>query len=244
MRTTAVHIVLLSLVLPALAGALYRQELRANQLTADEIEAGWRVLFNGETAALWRSASSPVFPEKGWKIADGELTVLGEGGGDIITVEQYDDFEFCLEFKLTPGANSGIKYTVQTGTSLGLEYQLLDDDRHPDAMMGVRGNRTLASLYDLIPAEDRELNPVGEWNRARIVKKGAQVQHWLNGVKVVEYRIGTQMYRALIAKSKYKDIAHFGEFPRGHLLLQDHGDVVSFRNIKIRDLKVTNTNVY
>ena len=207
---------------------------KINVLTDKEIEDGWSLLFDGTSTEHWRSADKPDFPEKGWQVEDGVLTILGIGGGDIITVAQYADFELSLEFRLTPGANSGIKYVVQTGTSLGLEYQLLDDERHPDAKEGVGGNRTLASLYDLIPAENKKVRTIGEWNHARIVVQGKHVEHWLNGEKVVEYERATQMYRALIAKSKYKDITNFGEFSKGHILLQDHGNVVSFRNIKIR----------
>jgi hypothetical protein len=207
-------------------------------LFAQPEEVGqWIDLFDGKSSAGWMSATGKPFPKQGWKIEDGILTIQsGWSGGDIVTEAQYENFELTLEFRLTKGANSGIKYNVQPGTSLGLEYQLLDDENDPDAKMGSMGNRTLASLYDLIPAEGKEVNPIGQWNRARLIVNGKHVEHWLNGKKVVEYKRSTQIYRALVAKSKYKDIPEFGQHEKGHILLQDHGDTVSFRNMKIRIL--------
>jgi hypothetical protein len=204
-------------------------------LSPQEKVKGWRLLFDGKTPHGWKSAIVNEFPKTGWVMEDGNLTVMaGQGGGDIVTTDQYSDFELSLEFRLTSGANSGIKYFVQPGTSLGLEYQLLDDEKHPDAHQGVRGNRTLASLYDLIPAENRSIHSPGRWNHTRLVVAGNHIEHWLNGIKVVEFERGTQIFRALIAKSKYKDIPGFGLHEKGHILLQDHGDTISFRNIKIR----------
>ena len=177
------------------------------------------------------------------------LTVLETGGaeadagGDIVTVDQYSDFELELEFRITPGANSGIKYFVDPelnkgeGSAIGLEFQILDDDAHPDAQMGRDGNRTMASLYDLIPASgDKSVRPVGEWNEARLVSRGTHVEHWLNGEKVLEFERGSPAFRELVAQSKYKVWKDFGESPEGHILLQDHGNRVSFRNVKIRNL--------
>lgn len=216
----------------------YGQVQNRNTLSQEEILEGWKLLFDGKTSEGWKSARESTFPESGWEIDEGTLTVrAAKRGGDIVTEDQYSDFELSLEFRLTPGANSGIKYFVQPGTSLGLEYQILDDERHPDAREGVEGNRTIASLYDLIPAENKKVNPVGEWNHARVVVTGSRVEHWLNGVKVVKYERTTQCFRALVAKSKYKDIDNFGLHPKGHILLQDHGDTVSFRQIKIKILR-------
>ena len=225
-----------------------------NTLTDYERKKGWRLLWDGKTNDGWRSARGPQFPEKGWEIKDGLLTVLeGSGGeasngGDIITKEKFSNFELKLEFRITEGANSGVKYFVDPelnkgeGSSIGLEFQILDDERHPDAKLGVQGNRTLGSLYDLIPAENlsvpgtaKVFRGIGEWNQARIVVKGNHIQHWLNGFKVVEYERNTPMFRALVAYSKYKIWPGFGSLPEGHILLQDHGNRVSYRSIKIRE---------
>ena len=220
-----------------------------NRLTQEEIkQKGWKMLWDGKTTNGWKGAKLDKFPDKGWEIKDGVLTVLaanGEessAGGDIVTVDQYGDFELKLDFKITEGANSGIKYYVDTnlnkgkGSAIGLEYQILDDARHPDAKLGNhKGSRTLASLYDLIAASpDKIVNPVGEWNHAYIVSGNNKVEHWLNGVKVLEYKRGSKEFRKLVAESKYKVWPHFGEAKTGNILLQDHGNRVSFRNIKIR----------
>jgi hypothetical protein len=221
-----------------------------NQLSAFEKKAGWSLLFDGQSSKGWKGAYKPGFPEKGWEIVDGELRVLSSGGaestngGDIVTREKYSAFDLSFEFKLSPGANSGVKYFVtlkenNPGSAIGLEYQLLDDEKHPDAKMGRDGNRTLSSLYDLIRAEKqaRFVRPPGEWNRGRIVVyPDNRVEHYLNGVKVVEYTRGSKSYRDLVAISKYKVWENFGEAPEGHILLQDHGDAVSFRSIKLKRL--------
>ncbi|TDN87408.1 uncharacterized protein DUF1080 [Salegentibacter sp. 24] len=219
-----------------------------NNLTSAEEASGWELLWDGETTNGWRGARLEDFPKKGWKIEDGILTVLASGGGeaeaggDIVTEELYGDFELKVDFKITEGANSGIKYFVDTdlnkgpGSSIGLEYQILDDQRHPDAKLGNhQGSRTMASLYDLIQADpDKPVNPVGEWNTARIVSKGNKVEHWLNGEKVLEYERKSPEYRKLVAESKYVEWPDFGELEKGRILLQDHGNKVSFKNIKIK----------
>jgi hypothetical protein len=226
-----------------------------NTLSEAERAAGWRLLWDGQTTDGWRSAKSDKFPARGWEIKNGELHVLASNGaesaagGDIITRERYAQFELSVDFKITPGANSGIKYFCQpnldpitgtgakaaTGSAIGLEFQILDDARHPDAKGGRDGNRTVGSLYDLITAAPaKQPSPIGEWNHARIVVNGAHVKHWLNGQKVVEYERGSEAFRAAVAISKYKTIPGFGEWPDGHILLQDHGNAVAFRNIKIR----------
>ncbi|MBN2211398.1 MAG: DUF1080 domain-containing protein [Sedimentisphaerales bacterium] len=216
------------------------------------LEGGFKYLFDGKTPTGWRSAKQDSFPAGGWIIKDGVLTVLESGGGesaaggDIITVDKYNDFELHLDFKLTPGANSGIKYFVDPelnkgpGSSIGLEYQLLDDAIHPDARLGNhKGSRALGCLYDLIEADNcvKNPNPIGQWNHAAIISKGNHVEHWLNGRKILEYERKTPEFRKLIQESKYKDWPGFGEWEKGHILLQDHGNQVSFKNIKIREIE-------
>lgn len=229
-----------------------------NTLTADEQQAGWKLLWDGKTSEGWRSVKSEEFPKRGWSIKDGVLTVhdnSGEesaGGGDIITRKRYSDFELMVDFKTSPGANSGIKYLVQpnmspidkvtgkktaVGSAIGCEFQILDDAKHPDAKLGKNGNRTIGSLYDLIPAAaDKKVSPIGEWNHARILVRGQHVEYWLNDQKTLEFERRSEEFRALVAGSKYKNISEFGEWADGHTLLQEHGNEVSFRNVKIREL--------
>jgi len=220
-----------------------------NQLSKKEIRQGWKLLFDGETTEGWVSARGGEFPEGGWHIENGELVVEEAGGrestngGDIITDRKYTNFILSVDFKITPGANSGIKYFVNpevnnpaVGSSIGCEFQILDDTLHPDAKLGVKGNRTLGSLYDLIPAsEDKPFVP-GEFNNATIVVKGNKVSHQLNGVTIVEYERNTQEWDALVAYSKYRDWVNFGNFESGYILLQDHGNEVHYKNIKIKEL--------
>ena len=230
---------------------VYVSNFVPNSLTAYERKDGWQLLFDGKTKKGWKSAKGDGFPEKGWLIGNGMITVEdaagneARNGGDIVSEKQYAAFDLSFEFKLTPGANSGIKYFVtlaeaSQGSAIGLEYQVLDDTLHPDAKLGREGNRTLASLYDLIKAEKQKrfLRPVGQWNFGRIiVYPNDKVEHYLNGVKVLEYIRGSKEYRDLVAISKYVIWKNFGEAPQGHILLQDHGNEVSYRSIKIKELK-------
>ncbi len=220
-----------------------------NTLSPQEEKDGWKLLWDGKTTEGWHSAKDRNFPKKGWEIRNGELIVEpadgaeSGNGGDIITEKNFSNFELVADFKITPGANSGIKYFVDPGlnkgkgSAIGLEFQILDDERHPDAKLGRDGNRTIGSLYDLITASrDKKVNPPGEWNTARIVAKGTHVDHYLNGQLVVSYDRTGDKWREIVAKSKYKDWPNFGELPSGPILLQDHGNKVAFRNIKIREL--------
>jgi hypothetical protein len=234
----------------ALHDDIYVVNLKPNFLTPYETKQGWRLLFDGKTTKGWKSIKGDSFPEKGWQVENGNLNVLSsEGkesanGGDVITNEKFSTFDLSFSFRISPGGNSGVKYFVTLqekteGSAIGLEYQVLDDSLHPDAKLGIAGNRTLASLYDLIKAEKQQrfIKAPGEWNWGRVVVyPDNKVEHYLNGVKVLEYVRGSEEYRKLVATSKYKIWPAFGEAKEGHLLLQDHGDAVSFRSLKIRKL--------
>lgn len=207
-----------------------------NRLTATEQQGGWVLLFDGKSTAGWRGYQKPAMPD-GWTVVDGALTRTGEGG-DIITTGQYTSFELALEWKLWPGGNSGLMYRVTEAEEwsyrTGPEMQLLDDVAHADGL-----NRLTAagSAYGLYAAPAGIVRPAGEWNMARIVVQGSQVEHWLNGVKVVSYELGSADWEAKVAASKFKEWPGYGRAPRGHIALQDHGDRVAFRNIKIREIK-------
>ncbi len=234
----------------AFPAGIYVKDNVPNLLTDYEKANGWKLLFNGNSGEGWRSGKTTAFPDHGWEIKDGTLTVLSAHGnesargGDIITEGKYSAFDLSFDFRLTPGANSGVKYFVtlsdgNTGSALGLEYQVLDDKLHPDAKMGRDGDRTLASLYDLMAAHKpgNAVHAIGEWNTGRIiVYPDNHVEHYLNGQKVLEYERGSAAFRQLIAISKYKNYENFGLGKEGFILLQDHGDEVSYRSIKIKVL--------
>lgn len=209
-----------------------------NTLTQQEKKEGWQLLFDGTSTDQWKGSKSDTFPEKGWTVEDGILTIQADQKvSGIVTKKMYKNFKFSFDFKMTKGANSGVKYFVQPNTELGCEFQILDDENHPDAKKGIATNRTVSSLYDLISAENKTVNPVGEWNHGVIVVKDGKVEHWLNGSKTVEYDRFTQMFRALIQTSKYAKLENFGLWETGHIHLQNHNDKVSFRNLKILELE-------
>lgn len=219
-----------------------------NVLSPTEQKEGWKLLWNGKDSEGWRGARLDHFPKQGWKMENGILKVLKSGGaeaangGDIVTTQKYRNFILKVDFKITAGANSGIKYFVSpdmnkgAGSAIGCEFQVLDDERHPDAKLGVKGNRKLGSLYDLIPAPAEKPFIKGNFNTAMIIVRGNHVEHWLNGVKLLEYDRNNQMWNALVAYSKYKNWPNFGNWEWGNILLQDHGDEVWYKNVKIKEL--------
>ncbi|HEX9691851.1 MAG TPA: DUF1080 domain-containing protein [Gemmatimonadales bacterium] len=206
-----------------------------NSLTPSEIEVGWQLLFDGATLQGWRGFHREGVPA-GWQVMDGAITRVG-GGGDIITGEEFADFELVLEWKVAPGGNSGIMYRVSEEANRtfesGPEMQVLDDAAHAD---GTSRLTAAGSNYGLYAAPAGAVKPVGEWNAVRIVVQGAHVEHWLNGVKVVEYELWSPEWEQLVRDSKFVEWPTYGRARRGHIALQDHGDWVAYRNIKIRPL--------
>jgi Domain of Unknown Function (DUF1080). len=235
--------IILYVSLLILAPIMVAQESTLNTLTPQEIKKGWTLLFNGQNLEGWTSVGRTTTPERGWTVEDGILTVNKGGakkGGDIITTQQFSEFDLTFDFRLTKAANSGIKYlftNYEKGGWLGNEYQVLDDDFHPDAKAGRDGNRKTASLYDVFPAGKKEMKQTGEWNSARIVVKGTKVTHYLNGKVTLSYNSKSKAYKEAVALSKFKEAKPvFGMIEKGYILIQDHQDEVSFRNIKIKDL--------
>ncbi len=212
-------------------------------------DEGWIVLFDGSSTDNFRGYGKETFPESGWIIEDGALKVEGSGkgeagggGGDIITKEMYNNFELTLEWKVSEGGNSGIFYLAQEieGEPIYMsspEMQILDNEKHPDALLGKDGNRQAGSLYDLIPAVPQNAKPVGEWNEIKIMVYKGTVVHWQNGENVLEYHLWTDKWKEMCADSKFKDWPNFiNTAEEGYIGLQDHGDDVWFRNIKIKKL--------
>lgn len=222
----------LALLLPLLALAAHAEP---NTLTDAEKAAGWKLLFDGKTTNGWVAIGKDAFPDKGWVVEDGALVHQAKaGGGDIVTKEMYSDFELSWEWKVEVGANTGLKYNLPIPTkAVGFEYQLIDDEGHPDGKKGGRSHQT-GSLYDALePAADKKDKKPGEWNTSRVVVKGNHVEHWLNGAKTVEFEMGSPALMEAKEKSKFKSAAGWGEKQTSPILLQDHGDGASFRSIKI-----------
>ena len=234
----------------------------SNTLSPAERSAGWKLLFDGKTLSGWRGLGYDTVPTSHWVVVDGAIKKIASGnvarvadgrpavGGDLMTVDSFADFELSFEWKVTAGANSGVKYNVSeamsiaqggagtqggpTHSALGFEYQILDDDLNEDNKLATH---RAGALYDLLaPNEKKRLRPVGEWNRSTVIFRGNHGEHWLNGAKVVEFDLGTARMDSLLAKSKYRSIAGFGDRRKGHIVLQDHGDEVYFRSIKVREL--------
>jgi 3-keto-disaccharide hydrolase len=225
----------------------------ANVLSQAEKTAGWRLLFDGKTLRGWRGLGYDSVPSAHWKVEQGAIVKIPSGnvakmpdgqpaqGGDLMTVESFGDFELSWEWKVAPGANSGLKYNVSEEFSLtnasnhaalGFEYQILDDSLSDDNKVATH---RAGALYDLIaPNERKRLQPVGAWNKSSLVFRGTHGEHWLNGEKIVEFDLGTPRMDSLLALSKYRSIKGFADRRVGHIILQDHGDEVWFRSIKIR----------
>jgi hypothetical protein len=204
-------------------------------LTAAEKAAGWKLMFDGKSLAGWRGYKTET-PPAGWKAINGEL-VRQEAGGDLMTVEQYGDFEMRFEWKITPNGNSGVIYRIATTEPYpwhtGPEYQVLHNAGHAD---GKNPLTSAGSNYAVNEPVKDVTKPVGEWNEGRIIAKGNHVEHWLNGVKVVEYEIGSADWEARVKASKFGKIPPYGRTKRGYIALQDHESVVSYRNLKIKVL--------
>ncbi len=209
-----------------------------NKLTAAERRGGWRLLFDGKSTAGWRSFKKTTFPEKGWVLVDECLKHLSKaGGGDIITIDRFQEFDLKFEWKIAPGANSGLKYFITEDRSgaIGHEYQVIDEKHDAESLRG--GKWQTGGLYDCLPPKaDKKLKPPGEFNTSRILVRAKRVEHWLNGEKILDFELESPELKAAVAQSKFKTVEGFGTSFPGHILLQDHGDEVCFRNIKIKNL--------
>lgn len=213
-----------------------------NTLTDAEQQAGWRLLFDGRSMDGWRGYQKPDATGLRWVVKDGCLALPPaegadtRGARDLITKQQFTNFEWSFDWNISRGGNSGVKYLVTEThpSAIGHEYQIIDDERHADAK--ARDSRRTASFYDVFAAPTAHPRPAGEFNTGRILVTGTHVEHWLNGVRVLEYELGSDALRKAIADSKFKDIAGFDQPQAAHLLLQDHGDAVCFRNIKVREI--------
>ena len=237
------------MILVMFSTGAYSQNEKINVLTKKEKKEGWVLLFDGKTTNGWRGYNLPAFPEKGWVVEDGTLHVIGSsrgeaggGGGDLLYDKKFRNFELSLEWKVSEGGNSGIFYLAQEIPGEPVwksapEMQILDNERHPDANLGVDGNRAAGSLYDLIPGDKSVVKPAGEWNKVRILVYKGTVVHFVNGKQVLEYHLWTEDWNKMVLNSKFKDYGWFlNTAESGYIVLQDHGDDVWFRNIMIKEM--------
>ncbi len=212
-----------------------------NTLTKSEAKGGWVLLFDGKSMDNFRGFRKEEVPAS-WGIEDAAVALVGRGGGDILTKNQYENYELMLDWKISEGGNSGIIYNVSIDPKYGATYvtgpemQVLDDERHPDAKMGKNNNRQAGSLYDLIPLSMPAVKPAGQWNAAKLVVNKGHVEHWLNGKKVIEYQLLSPEWEAMVKESKFASMPDYGRMPKGYIALQDHGNKVWYKNIKIRQL--------
>ncbi len=242
MKTTMM-IIILSMIT---SGAM--SQGKENMLTKKEKKEGWALLFDGKSANGWRGYNKTAFPEKGWAVEEGTLHVIGSsrgeagGGGDLLFDKKFRNFELSIEWKVSEGGNSGIFYLAQEIPGEPVwksapEMQILDNEKHPDAKLGVDGNRAAGSLYDLIPGDFKAVKPAGQWNQVRIMVYKGTVVHYVNGKAVLEYHLWTEDWKNMVLNSKFKDYEWFlNTAEEGYIVLQDHGDDVWFRNIKIREM--------
>lgn len=206
-----------------------------NRLTAAEERSGWVLLFDGTTTQGWRGYLKPEMPD-GWKVVDGALTRTGPGG-DLVTRSTWKDFELVLDWKVSPGGNSGVFYRAVEGPEAiyqsAPEMQVLDDRLHPDGRSPLT---SAGAVYGLYPAPRGAVRPAGEWNTARLLVRGNHVEHWLNGVKTADYELHSADWSSRVAASKFKEWPAYGQGAEGLIGLQDHGNWVAYRNIRIRAL--------
>jgi hypothetical protein len=234
----ATHLRLVAALAVSLASAaVAAQPSRPVQAPIAPSAAGFRPLFDGKSLNGWRGYKKADATSTRWKVSEGMLCLganTGAGALDIVTTDTFDDFELRWDWRVSLGGNSGLKYFVleDMDSAIGHEYQIIDDERHPDAKIGP--HRQTGAFYDVLPAANRPLRPAGEFNQSRLVVAGQHIEHWLNGAKVLEYDLGNPRVVEAIAKSKFKDVARFGKKQRGHILLQDHGDAVCYRDVMIR----------
>ena len=227
---------LFALVMTLAAAPLFAAE--PNTLTSAEKSAGWKLLFDGKSLSGWRGYKAET-PGAAWKVQDGAIVLTAGKAGDLMTAGEFGDFELSFEWKISEAGNSGVIYRVGLGDNApyrtGPEYQVLDNEKAKDNKVG---NHLAGSLYDIGAEAPRDLpKAIGQWNTSRLVVRGWNVEHWLNGKKIIAIDLASPEGKAAIAKSKFKDWPKFASLLRGHIALQDHGDVVSYRSIKIRELK-------